>query len=704
MTRYILLISMQIILAQFLSFAQEQSLESLRNLAQKPDSTYVALKIITKYQGDSMLIRWAPNKAGAWTLLNKVGYILQRSEVSSDTSLMNWKTLNQEAIKPKPLEQWSKFAEQEGNTYPLIAAQAIWGKTFSQNPTTTFSDKVDELSNRFSFTLLSADLSFETAIYAGLGFIDRNIESGKIYAYRIFAADTLANYLHVDTAMHAQKAETEVDFGAPPIIKLDEEEHKIVLHWDKLSAQQKFSAYHIERSENGQNFQRITSLPYIQMDNEGLDYGSNTFTYTDSLQQNYKTYWYRLIGIDAFGQESVASDAVKGMGKDKTPPKPAQQVNASLLADGSVKITWESEEEEDLAGFLIGRSSENSLTGFEPMVKELLPKQTRQFVDSSPNKDGPNYYIVLSTDTAKNATASMAAFMAFVDTIPPAKPVGLQGTIDSLGIVKLKWERNKEKDIKGYIVTYANDSTHIFTSAVDSMLVDNFYIDSISLVSLTEELYFKVRAVDRNYNNSAESEMIILKKPDRIPPVPAQFTDFQVSKNKVSLSWLASTSKDVVAHEVYRREVGKETWDLIKNIAIKDSNRLMEDSLIRENTRYEYRIMAIDDAGLRSESSAIVALRTLAEVQGEGLKQSELTLKDGKVHIQWTLPNQQVKRCVWYRAVDGSAFQTLQSFDHQAKSFVDDTIQAGKKYEYTCKLFYENGKSSAFSKVVIISP
>lgn len=681
-----------------------QDVEALLTQQEKSDSLSVRLAITAKYYGDSILVRWAPDKPGGWSLLNRVGYVLQRSEIDLAGKAENWVSLESDAIKPQPLEKWSKFGDQpENNTYPLIAAQAIWGETFSQNGQGTFSDKVDELTNRYAFALLASDLSFETAIYAGLAYVDKNVEPNKIYAYRIFAADSLKNYLPVDTGSTAIKAVKEVDFGAPYILKVDEEEQAVVLYWDKEASKQKYTAYYIERSEDGSRFQRLNEQPYILMDNEALDYGSTYFTFKDSLQQNYKPYWYRLIGIDAFGQVGSPSEAVKAIGRDKTPPPAATNVQATLLDNGQVEISWESENHPDLVGFYIGRSSENSLSGYQPLIENNLPKSARKYVDQAPFTDKANYYIILSLDSANNASASMASLLVFVDTIPPAIPQALEGSIDSLGIVSIRWQPNIEADIAGYVVSYSNDSTHFFTSAVDSLLKTNFFVDSLSLATLSEEIYYRVRAVDRNHNNSKESSILVLKKPDRIPPVPAQFVNFKQELGDVSLEWVASTSKDVVEHILYRRLNGQQEWETLISIPIMNPMTSYVDSTFKTNARYEYIIRAKDDAGLLSEPSSALHIRTLDRLKQEGVSESDAKAQDGGIRISWVLPNGNVKNCVWYRAVNGGAFQTLQSFDKKSSQFIDKSVIKGNRYEYACKVIYENGKTSSFSRVMEIN-
>ncbi len=647
------------------------------------DSTKVHLSLISHYQGDSVLLRWAPDRAGAWSLLLKTGYTLQRSEVSSDTSKMRWVNLHSNPILPEPLDKWKHFKTE----YPLIAAQAIYGKTFAQ----TMMEKSDELSNRYSYTLLASDLDFTTARFAGLAFVDKKVEANKQYVYRLMAAQPLKKYLPVDTAYTAVSSIPTKPWDGPGILKTDELERKINIYWISNI----HSAFYIERSEDGKNFKRLNQLPFVPMKNPQLE-EQEFHTYSDTLVQNYKKYWYRIIGIDAFGILSPPGEVITAMSRDKTPPPPAKNLQTKVLKNGTVELTWEADSDPDLAGFSIGRSSENSLSGYELLTKNLLPKTTRRYIDTQPYKDKPNYYIVLASDTAKNASASMASLMVFADTTAPATPTGLKGSIDSLGILTLRWNPNTEKDLKGYIVYYSNDPKHIFTAASDSAIAENFFIDSLSLITLTEDIYFKVRAVDFNHNRSAESEVIKVSKPDKIPPAAPQFSHYTIEDKKVSLHLIPSSSTDVVEHQIFRRKEEDTVWKILGKL----KGNIYVDTSAQSGSTYFYMAKALDDAQLLSPESAPLRIQTIRNLKGPSLTGTKIKREENKVILTWIPPKGEIKQIVWYKAVDKGGFETFAVSAATDKELVDTGVEKGKAYEYTSKVFYKDGRSSGFSPVV----
>lgn len=136
---------------------------------------------------------------------------------------------------------------------------------------------------------------------------------------------------------------------------------------------------------------------------------------------------------------------------------------------------------------------------------------------------GTNYYIVSAMDTAGNAAPSVPAYVIMTDTIPPDKPKGLFGKIDSSGIVHLTWKLGNEKDLMGYLVYAANDLKHTFVPVTKDFIADSTFTDSITLKTLTREIYYEIVAFDKNRNPSHYSDALELKRPDKIAPVAPVF-------------------------------------------------------------------------------------------------------------------------------------------------------------------------------------
>src|SRR5580693_1368621 len=68
-----------------------------------PPVYHAAIKVLARAYGDSIVVRWAPDKAWAWTALNAAGYVVERIEWSAPG--MPHTRLTAQPLKPMPLDQ-----------------------------------------------------------------------------------------------------------------------------------------------------------------------------------------------------------------------------------------------------------------------------------------------------------------------------------------------------------------------------------------------------------------------------------------------------------------------------------------------------------------------------------------------------------------------------------------------------------------------
>lgn len=667
----------------------------------RPDSGRVIVAFTGKVAGDSALLRWAPNRAGAWVLLNQTGYFLDRREKTIAGS-STWKRLPTGPIKPRPLADWERFSKPP-QQYPLIAAQALYGKTFTAKQTGTILERADELTNRYSFALLAADLSRETALYAGLAWTDTGLQKNTSYEYRIYPARPLVGYVTPDTSYLVVRADLITSVIVPTISQTEEQEKRVTLFWNKKIHASAFTAYYIERSTDGKIYRRLNETPYINMQSAETT-NTDSFVYADSLTENYWPYWYRIVGVDAFGTLSKPSAPVRAMGRDKTPPRAPFNVKTRSLGGQRVELTWEAGSESDMKGFLIARSNKDPMSEYVPLTTTPLAPNQRRFIDEKAEAHLTNYYIVAVADTANNASASMASHITLIDSLPPSIPTGLSGKIDTNGIATIRWKPNPESDIQGYLLLYSNDPTHLYTAAYNAPITDTIFTHTLSLKTLTKKIYYKLVAIDRNHNQSKESVVVMLTKPDRIPPTPPQWVAYQVKRDSVSLTWIGSTSTDVVKHVVLRKKPTDSQWQKIGELPPIATNPFVDRKFDPAAT-YEYTMQAIDEAGLSSVNTHSLLIKTpdTRKVSSVSLLKAVWSPETKSISLNWRYEQLAKLNCVLYRAVNGGKFQTALSLAETVSNYTDASVKPGTTYEYTAKVFYADGRISGFAPIVKVA-
>lgn len=679
---------------------------------QNPQDTLRARKnlfIIGRSYGDSVVLRWAPANADLWYFANKSGYSLVRYEVQDRKILLNTRTiLATAAIKPWPLSEW-KQRSARSDSLAAASAEILYGKSAVEIAAKSKKNEVNlkdalnsnyELANKHAMAMFLADQSAFLAEGLGLRYVDKNISKGKTYAY-VICALTDPKVIKSDTGAVLINTREVMPAPGMPHITVTELDRAVKFTWSRQLANAYFSGYYYERSDDGgKTYHRRNLRPYNQL-NPGREAGPEaSIELDDSLPVNYKPYYYRIVGITPFGDLGKPSPPLAVMGRDRTPPGPPEQVSAKNTVNNHVKISWKKKfREPDFIGYLVGRS-ENATGPFVPLNLRPLPVDATSFTDTSAMLHGTNYYIVSALDTAGNAGNSIPAYVIMTDTIPPAKPTGLAGYIDTTGIVHLHWRLGKEPDLMGYLVYAANDPSHTFVPVAKDFLADTTFTDSITLKTLTSSIYYKIVAFDRNRNPSPYSDMLALKKPLRIKPVTPVFTSFHVSDSAVVLNWIPSTSKGVVSQILYRRLQGDE-WQSYAKLG--PGVGTFSDKNLKKETWYEYSLEAVNDAGLHSQKSFPVNARSYDSGVRQGISGLKATADPAKkiILLNWTYHSSGDYWFVIYRSVNNSEFRTYKDVPGNQHTFTDSDVNKGV-YKYQVKVVFRDGGESSKSSPVLV--
>jgi fibronectin type 3 domain-containing protein len=530
----------------------------------------------------------------------------------------------------------------------------------------------------------------------GLRFVDRTAKPGHAYLYRVYS---LANNPdeRIDTAFVVVSTAERDSTRSIGTLRVDEGERKVVLKWDRYEHAVPFSGYFIERStDNGRTFSRINRLPHIPaIDEAAADHeGNNEISYSIDVEENYRPALYRVVGVDAFGETSRGSRSVMAMGRDRTAPD--QPLMLPIAIDGSsVRLSWTVDSmEADLAGFQIGRSVD--VDGYFEPIGGLLSRETRQYVDRDRRDSTQSYYAVYAVDTAGNVRSSVPLLAIFPDSLPPAVPMALEGTIDSNGVVTLRWRANEEPDLQGYRVFYANQTDHEFQQLTTDITADTMFADTLTLETLSEEIYYRVTALDRNFNHSEFTAVLMLKKPDHVAPAAPLVIETAPEERGVRLEWKRSPSHDVVEHTLYRRTAGDSAWQVTARSA-DPAFTSHTDTSAAKGVLYEYSLDARDDAGILSLRSNIVSAGRIESATRPPVDALTHTL-DRTAHaivLRWQTPADRTARIYLYKGTADGALALLQSIDATTAQYTDADIAAGGSYRYGVKVVSDDGRESS---------
>lgn len=681
--------SIFILLVSGSSFSQNEELKKYFNEKETVIDTLPRIQMIGQYVDGKMQLRWAPNTTDGWIdgLLN--GYLVEKFQMDKDENpILNSrdtfvvKVWEENAFKPY-------YSEKAEDKYIGIMGSMVYGKVPSGVEGGIFQQGED-LKNKYSFALFSADMDYQAAIAGGLAFEDTEAIPGSQYFYRISLIKTNQDVFPAYSTEEATIRTIPVPFVAVVI----EGEGKVTLQWDRFTHVDHFSGYYIERSDDGQNFTSLTDSPFVGGTTD--EFPSSIFSYTDNVE-NYQPHYYRLVGITPFGERSIPSETFQARGRDRTPCPEAQ--NIKLVTDEPsrlVKLSWDKTSCEDLLGYYIvkGNAPNQKFKEVSPLIKPTDPTEFEEILSSTRNKV---YYKVITIDTAGNASETLARLAAFRDTMPPAIPTGLSGTIDSNGVVVVTWKPNTEEDLRGYHVYRANADYHMFTMINPVPFGQATFRDTITLKTMTEEIFYKVTSVDYQGHLSDFSEPLRIVKPDTIRPFPPSITYYNQELDHIYIDWTPSRSKDVVKHELHKK-TNDGQWLLVNNW--NPSSSRIKDMEVQPGNLYQYRIRSIDDADLISVDHAKISVNFIDKTNPDEIQIiSCVYIDSSNVEITWEIPNDnEIKHITIFRSINDGPM-TVIGREPKKSSFTDTMIKPNTSYSYTLKKVWLNGRKSKFGNI-----
>lgn len=672
----------------------------------KSGANHTSIKLIARATSDSVVLRWAPTTPGGWLIANTVGYRVERfmMEEGKDITSNGYKPITQEPIKPMQLEAWMKYAG-ANNKISAIAAQASYGNSFIPNPLKSDSlinlrNAADELTNRYSFALFAADNDLITANALGLRFVDREVIPNSRYIYRVMLVET-TKAMTFDTAYIMVETQPAKALTSPVGFNYRSGDGSIQLLWPN-ALNSEYIGYYLYRSDDGgKTFFAKNQMPIVHAQSAN-QVATENILYIDTATVNYKVYSYRLVGVTPFGELSAPAE-IKAFSRDLTPPAAPILKKTVQIASGKIKLSWDYKSQPaDLKGFVISQS-DNANNGYRFINNKPLSKNTREYVVDM-GDDFEAYFMVASVDTAGNLGFSLPILATLSETPSPKVPQDVKGKIDKNGYVTLTWKPVNSKNISGYRIYRSNDPSHEFIAVNGIIHPDTVFIDSISLNTLSKNIFYRVAAVNSRYQYSELSPILKLSRPDFNPPAPAVINDVTVTEKSVTLHWHCSPSTDVAIQRLYRRADNDSQWVIVDSL--KPGINKYVDFKVVPKTTYYYTIASVDSSGNVSKMANAVSARPYDTGKREPIKQltAQYNRQGKSVTLKWQYPGTTTTNYwfVVYRANGDKDFVELKGLKPNILEFTDTSPLKGSNTYGIVVMTSDGGQSEMVVQKVVV--
>ena len=190
----------------------------------------------------------------------------------------------------------------------------------------------------------------------------------------------------------------------------------------------------------------------------------------------------------------------------------------------------------------------------------------------------------------------------------PAAPTGLTISASSHDSVMLSWDDPGDDSITGYVVLRRNVDTQdpgIFTTINSNTgSAATSYTDST--VSAETRYTYRVKVINPA-GTSPQSNYVNVDTPAAPPAAPTGLSATTVSHDSVTLGWDDPSDNSITGYVVLRRNAKDKTPGVFTTIQSNTGNPATSytDSTVSAETRYTYRVKAINPTGTSPQSNDI---------------------------------------------------------------------------------------------------
>lgn len=581
---------------------------SMAQSANSDEEIRVTAKAI--YQNGKIYLRWEPVNNRTWQMGNERGYVVKRYPITINSRGEEWvdsiaTDFNVKVLGDGQLQAFNDLALN-------YAAKAIYRPQELITPSSVPLDPVtkafqqEELQNGAKETaLLVAASNFQHATHIGLGLLNDNLKTNVLkYQYVILINDMDSTELSAfRPGLTTVNNSAGTGIAKLENLRAETDDKYVMLKWNK-PAPDEFLYFDIYRKEYPSGtFAKVNQYPYSFSDKSD----NPDVLYADSLTNNTTRYQYYVVGMTNFGLLSPPSEYVLAKGKPR--PVGALPFIESITESnpGKQLITWSFSGAliNRLQGFQIKRAKSRedefvtiATVNSRPPFPATLEPVMQSYLDLFPLSSA--YYMIVALDENANPLHSIPKLAQLEDNIPPAMPTDISGTVDLEGFAQVKWKANTESDLLGYHVFFSNNENGDYIPMTEEALTTAEFTKYVNIETLANEIWVKVKAIDYKDNHSPFSNAYRLKLPDIIPPSNPVLVTVENRYKCIYIKWNASSSEDVVRHEVQRRPLHYEgDWEVIATyLPVLRADTSHCDTTMACWIEYEYRIKAVDDADL----------------------------------------------------------------------------------------------------------
>ena len=563
-------------------------------------------------------------------------------------------------------------------------------------------------------------------------YTDTSVEAGTVRHYRVSAVNS-AGTSETPAEADEARAVTGTEALPPPTSLLAQmsEQRVITLSWTIAGSG---NGYLVERSEDGRT--GWDSTPDMTITSLSTD----TFRDDDTELELSTTYYYR-VSTTATSGDSVRSRPSR-VANGRTGPVEVPGAPTDLTLDekgpSRIDLTWIAPVNTggaDIDGYRIEYSDDDDDSPAANTWRRLVantmsddPEYKDHGSTAELDEGEQRHYRVSAINSAGTGPASESMRSDETPENPtekPGAPTGLTATATGPKEIELSWtapEDTSGAEITGYMIEYATLGTGTGvgdpafanwadleddTGDDDTTFTDDGSVGT-GVDALAAETTRRYRVTALNGSNTGDDNNSNLASATTdeatVPGMPTGLTLTPVaptgSQHQINLSWTAPVNTggaDLAGYRIERSENGSSWEDLVKDTEEISDLTHMDETVPKANTRWHYRVSAINSEGPGMPSAAATAFSfpAVAPVKPTGLAAWE----NGptRIVLVWKAPAATGGEITGYKiehSEDGNDWEDLVANTMSTDTtYTDTSVEAGTVRHYRVSAVNSAGTS-----------
>lgn len=510
-------------------------------------------------------------------LINTKGYDLYRKEENVDWKKVNISRIQLDTLRLNALNQ---------DDDKLVRAAV---KLTLQNPLESLS------------LITTALASFQSEKFCeaiGIFFRDSSVTAHRKYRYRLVSSENNQAKIECESPiLFAGKYKGE---AAPQKIVFKVAKNKVYFSW--LEESNRFYGVKIYR-------RHLDSVKNICLNEQpvlfaagNVDKDNFVNRFVDQVPIKGGTFYYTFYGLDFFGSLTESSPSVVIRFPDLEPP-PAPENFRSQTKGRLIRLSWQhSSKCSDLKDYHLFRTTQSD-TDYRKIKTITANAESFSMTDSVPFYQSYMYQL-FSADEEGNLSNPIRLQVDVPDLQPPHVPEDISVRSDS-GKIILKWKKNSEKDLQGYIIYRSIDDTlsgHFVKMSPNPLSVNTF--TDVLPANAKNNFHYKVVAVDKDLNRSAAGKIIACRLPDLTAPTQPFLVSAEIKKKMLVVEWLGNPEKDLLYYHLFIKT--DDTLQEEQMLKLERSSRLFVIEP-KAGRHYCFKMQAIDSSGNASVFSNLAS-------------------------------------------------------------------------------------------------